>query len=294
MSEKRYYWLKLKDDFFNQKEIKKLRKIAGGDTYTIIYLKLQLLSLQNEGVIAYEGIEDNFVDEMALTLDEDVENVRVTILYLQKVGFLEEISADEFILPKAVESIGSESSVAARVRKHRDKQKALLCNTQVTKSNTEIEIDIEKDKKNIYTPEFEEFYKLYPNPQNKQRSFKNWKKQLKNETIERLMQAATNYKKLVESENRERQYIKSSANFLGQENFFIDYLPENFKEPQKKQGQARKNGFDNFEGRKYDGKALEAAWVEKSRKSTFNNFENRTYDTASLKEKLLKKGRGEL
>lgn len=92
MSEKRYYWLKLKDDFFNQKEIKKLRKIAGGDTYTIIYLKLQLLSLQNEGVIAYEGIEDNFVDEMALTLDEDVENVRVTILYLQKVGFLEEIN----------------------------------------------------------------------------------------------------------------------------------------------------------------------------------------------------------
>ena len=61
-----------------------------------------------------------------------------------------------------------------------------------------------------------------------------------------------------------------------------------------KQGQAQKNGFDNFEGRKYDGKALEAAWVEKSRKPTFNNFENRTYDTSSLKDKLLKKGRGEL
>ena len=31
---KKYYWLKLKKDFFNQKEIKKLRKIAGGDTYS--------------------------------------------------------------------------------------------------------------------------------------------------------------------------------------------------------------------------------------------------------------------
>jgi len=146
LAEKRYYWLKLKDDFFNQKEIKKLRKIAGGDTYTIIYLKLQLLSLQNEGIIPFEGIEENFIDEMALTLDEDVENVRVTILYLQKVGFLEEINADEFILPKAVESIGSETSVAARVRKYRDKQKALPSNTQVTKSNTEIDIDIEIEK----------------------------------------------------------------------------------------------------------------------------------------------------
>jgi phage replication O-like protein O len=106
-------------------------------------------------------------------------------------------------------------------------------------------------KKDIYTLEFEEFYKLYPNPQNKQRSFKNWKKQLKTETVERLMQATTNYKKLVEVENRERQYIKSSANFFGQENFFIDYLPENFKEPQKKQDkpQQRKNGFDNFTSR---------------------------------------------
>ena len=40
---KRYYWLKLPDGFFRQKAIKKLRKIAGGDTYTIIYLKMLLV-----------------------------------------------------------------------------------------------------------------------------------------------------------------------------------------------------------------------------------------------------------
>lgn len=45
---KRYYWLKLPDDFFRQKPIKKLRRIAGGDTYTIIYLKMLLVSLKNE------------------------------------------------------------------------------------------------------------------------------------------------------------------------------------------------------------------------------------------------------
>lgn len=41
--EKRYWWLKLPEDFFNQIEIKLLRKIAGGDTYTIIYQKMLLL-----------------------------------------------------------------------------------------------------------------------------------------------------------------------------------------------------------------------------------------------------------
>ena len=48
---KKYYWLKLMNDFFTQPRIKKLRKIAGGDTYTIIYLKLQLLSLKTNGVL---------------------------------------------------------------------------------------------------------------------------------------------------------------------------------------------------------------------------------------------------
>jgi hypothetical protein len=84
--------------------------------------------------------------------------------------------------------------------------------------------EVKKVKKDIYMPEFEKFYSIYPNPQNKQRSFNNWKKQLKEYTIEQLTQATLNYKKLVEKEKRERQYIKSSANFLGQDKFFKDYL----------------------------------------------------------------------
>lgn len=65
---KRYYWLKLKDDYLDSPKIKKLRKIAGGDTYTIIYLKMQLLSVKNQGVIEYEGIEQTFAEELALKL----------------------------------------------------------------------------------------------------------------------------------------------------------------------------------------------------------------------------------
>ena len=65
MAEKKYYWLKLKEDFFRQPRMKKLRKVAGGDTYTIIYLKMQLLSLENEGTLFFEGIEDDFIDSVS-------------------------------------------------------------------------------------------------------------------------------------------------------------------------------------------------------------------------------------
>lgn len=42
---KRYYWLKLMEDFFRNARIKQLRKIAGGDTNVVIYLKLMLLTI---------------------------------------------------------------------------------------------------------------------------------------------------------------------------------------------------------------------------------------------------------
>lgn len=117
---KKYVWLKLKDDFFQQKAIKKLRKIAGGDTYTIIYLKLQLLSLKNEGKLFYEGVEENFAGEMALTIDEDVENVKITLLFLEKNNLLEKFSSEEYFLPKVAESIGTETAAAERMRKMRN------------------------------------------------------------------------------------------------------------------------------------------------------------------------------
>ena len=133
-------------DFFSKPKIKKLRKIAGGDTYTIIYLKLQLLSLDNEGVLEYQGIENNFIEEMALTIDEDIDNVSVTINYLINQGLMEQIDENSYLLNETQVLIGSESQVAERVRKHRNTQKALQCNTDVTKCNTEIEKDIEIDK----------------------------------------------------------------------------------------------------------------------------------------------------
>ena len=86
MSEKtkRFWWLKLREGFFDQTVIKKLRRMAGGDTYTIIYLKMQLLSLRNEGIIPFENVEDTFDKELALKLDEATDDVQVTLLFLQK------------------------------------------------------------------------------------------------------------------------------------------------------------------------------------------------------------------
>lgn len=147
---KRYFWLKLHKDFFQRKEIKRLRKIAGGDTYTIIYLKMLLRSIMSEGKLYFDGIEEDFAAEVALDLDESEENVQITITYLLNSGLLEMRSDDEYYLPDTKNSTGCETAVAARVRRHREKQKALQCNTDVTEvkhlCNGEIEKEKELDK----------------------------------------------------------------------------------------------------------------------------------------------------
>lgn len=150
---KRYYWLKLRESFFDEKKLKKLRSIAGGDTFTIIYLKMMLKSLQDNGVLYYEGLEDTFAKELAMDINEEPENVQITVDFLLRVGLLEDKGA-EFSMPDVMASIGSETASAERVRRFREahtEPKALHCNADVTQSNadvtncnTEIEIDIEK------------------------------------------------------------------------------------------------------------------------------------------------------
>lgn len=151
---KRYYWLKLKEDFFTSKEIKQLRKLAGGDTFTIIYLKMLLRSIAEDGKLYFEGIEENFPAEVALDIDEEVENVKMTIAFLMAKGILVQCNEAEWEVLTAKELTGSECESARRVRMLRQRKKtlALQCDGQALQSNSDVtecntEIDIEKDKR---------------------------------------------------------------------------------------------------------------------------------------------------
>ena len=140
---KRYYWIQLAQDFFKSKEMKLLRKIAGGDTHTIIYLKMMLISLEDGGHIYYDGLADNLAEEIALVIDENVEDIKITLIFLESKGLLTRNSDRDYFLEQVPEMVGSETASARRVRKFRENQLALQCNDDVTKRNGDI--DIEKD-----------------------------------------------------------------------------------------------------------------------------------------------------
>ena len=146
LKNKRYFWIQLTQDFFKSKEMKLLRKIAGGDTHTIIYLKMMLISLEDGGRIYYDGLADNLAEELSLVIDENIEDIKITLIFLESKGLLTKKSDRDYFLEQVPEMVGSETASTRRSRKHRESQKVLQCNNYATKCNGDIEIDIDIDK----------------------------------------------------------------------------------------------------------------------------------------------------
>lgn len=281
---KRYYWLKLQKDFFTQPKIKKLRKIAGGDTYTIIYLKMQLLSLSNGGKLFFDGIEESFSEEIALTIDEDPDNVKVTVQYLLSQGLIEPCSETEFLMTETQSLICSESESAERVRASR-KNKALQCNTNVTecnnnvqKCNTDIDIDIEienrdrvRDKTDskisyqLIADTFNDICKSFDRVERISDSRKEdidaACKKFGFEQIRTAFAKAENSKFLKGEECKGAYKFKANFNWIIKEENLKKILGGNFdNEPGRTEKQSKppvSRNLNNFERREYDMDSLE-------------------------------------
>lgn len=249
---KRYYWLKLKDDFFDEKYIKALRKLPQGDSLAIVYLKMQLKSLKTEGIIKYEGIMPDAMTELALLLDEDENVVRLAVEALIRFGVVERWDNDTFYLVQLQQLIGSESQSAARVRKHRELKKtqllvgdensntqlALHCNGNVTECNTEIE---NRDK----SEDIESRVKSEEQKKEKKEKFGTFKNVLLTPTeLATLQSEFSNYLEAIEylSEYLESTGKKYKSHYMAMRRWVFDALKEKqIKQKELEQREARAN-----------------------------------------------------
>lgn len=227
--EKRFFWLKLKENFFDEKYIKALRRLPQGDSLVIVYLKMQLKSLKTEGIIKYEGILPDSISELALVLDEDENIVKLTVEALVRYGVIERWENETFYMSAMQQLIGSETQAAARVRKHRE-AKALQCNGNVTKCNTEIEKEIDKEidkEKDNISVEFETLWKMYPRKVGKEAALRAYKKARSDKkdptTFEQVKQGIENYIRQIEAKHTDTQYIKHGSSWFNARAWKDDY-----------------------------------------------------------------------
>ncbi len=148
--QKRYFWLKLKEDWFSGTTEKYLKSLPAGDSLLITYLKIQLISLKTEGFLKYERLLPSAEEEIAMLIDEPVNNVRLLINVLLKTGAIERLDDNSLYLLSLQNLIGSEGSSTDRVRRFRERQKALQCNNKQLQIEGEIirnsELDVENSK----------------------------------------------------------------------------------------------------------------------------------------------------
>lgn len=123
-AEKKYYWLRLKEGFFDSKHIKFLRSQKNGDKMCIVYLQLQLKSLRSVGMIQYDKLFPSCTEEIAFDLGEPVEIVNETVTTLEKLNLIERLDDGSLYLSAVKEVVGNESKSAERMRNKRSRDNA--------------------------------------------------------------------------------------------------------------------------------------------------------------------------
>lgn len=240
MAEKRYYWLKLKDDFFDEKYIKALRKLPQGDSLVIVYLKMQLKTLKTDGVFRYENILPNCLAELALAIDESEEVTGLALEALVRFGVIEQLDNDDLLLVKMQELIGSEGSSAARKREYRQrkKQELLQCDGQnglcadnvptmcglrhgeIEKIREDIDNREDTDTEAGQTAEilawgFDRFYNAYPRKTSREKAFRVWQELNPTaETVEKIMKAVEVQRNCEQWKKENGRYIPYPENYL--------------------------------------------------------------------------------
>lgn len=160
---KRYYWLKLPEDFYDDDTIQWIEDQENGAAYVNFYLKLLLKSLSDEGrLIRYVGqrLIPYDVKSLSRLTNTDTDTVRVALELFVKIGLIERLDTGEIYMSQIDEMIGSETQAAIRMRKMRAR-KALKSDNQAEKQ------EIDDEKRNNVTGERNNVQKCYTDNRDK-------------------------------------------------------------------------------------------------------------------------------
>lgn len=113
---KRFYWLKLKKDFFQQHQIKVLKSLPNGRLYALIYLELLAESTSHDGELRYSQMLPYDIITLSAVIDEDKDNVEKAIETLINLELIEILDDGTIYMREIQRLIGSETGQTIRKR----------------------------------------------------------------------------------------------------------------------------------------------------------------------------------
>lgn len=250
---KKYYYLKLKENFYDSEAMIVLESMPDGYLYSNILMKLYLRSLQNGGKLMFNNMIPYTPTILAQVVRHQVGTVEKALKIFQELGLIEILENGAIYMMDIQNFIGESSTEADRIRAYRErisnekKQKNLQSesveikglqegSTNVVqmydKSTPEIDIDIdidkEKDIDNIYVQnevqkpdwedKFEQFWKLYPKKQNKKKVQLWFKNKKPNDALfDTIIKKLKNFIDTVDWQKENGKYIPMPTTWLNGE-----------------------------------------------------------------------------
>lgn len=160
MADKKYYWLKLKKDFFKRHDIQIIENMPNGKDYVLFYLKLLVESVDHNGGLRFNETIPYNEQMLATITNTNIDTVSKAMELFRSLGMVEILDDQTIYMNEVSKMLGAETYWAEKKREQRQKAKLNLSETPqighcpsevqtvqaMSKVEIEKELDIELDK----------------------------------------------------------------------------------------------------------------------------------------------------
>ena len=121
MENKKYYYLKLKEDFFDNEDIKIIESMENGYLYSNILLKMYLKSLKNNGELIFKDFIPYDTKMLATITGHNIDVVEKALKLFKSLGFIDVLDNGAIFMLDVQTMIGKISDEGIRKKEYREK-----------------------------------------------------------------------------------------------------------------------------------------------------------------------------
>lgn len=135
----RYYWLKLKRDFFKRHDVQIVEAMPNGKDYVLFYMKLLCESIDHEGMLRFSDTLPYNNDMLATITNTNIDIVRSAVKIFSQLGLMEIMEDGTYYMSEVQKMIGSSANNANAIRqqRYRDNHKIQPALPEISESVTE-------------------------------------------------------------------------------------------------------------------------------------------------------------
>jgi predicted phage replisome organizer len=119
MGNQKFYWLKLKRDFFKRHDIRIIEEMPNGKDYVLFYLKLLLESIDHDGELRFSETIPYNEQMLSVITNTNIDLVRSAMRVFTQLKMVEVLDDETIYMTEVQKMTGSETKNAVRVREHR-------------------------------------------------------------------------------------------------------------------------------------------------------------------------------